>query len=772
MTGKKKIIIISAFSFLAVLISAAGYIYWKAGKTVSYGSSIRADLKSEVLVKRGVNGIPHIHAASEGDAFFALGYLHAQDRLVLIEYYRAIATGTLSALIGEEGLVIDKLSRTIGFALEGVKLAGSIDAKYAGYLDAYVKGINLFRNSELDEMLSIAHLPQRDWTSSDAIAVLLMLEWSHSFINNREQVFQISNSLLTREVKKALPSQLTFGYGEEDRSNVLLLKEVNSIVRRYVGSFNKGYAFHIPASATPDEQSVSALSLENLNTVYSLWYPIRLNIKDADFIGITAVGMPFIFSGKNKHFTFSSVSLSLDVQDFFRETTRKTAQGREYLNRGRWKELKTRDEAIEVAGAAAEATPVVYNVRYKDDVPVISDVMKGRFTTDIITLKSAFPGKNYIHSLFNIPFSESLIAAAKTTAEMGGWPRAHLFASQTDSAVVYSGTVPRRDIGGSIFRRGDTYSGIDYQINLSEYSRRYRMESPVIGSDMLNDLPAALNAYRVFNDTGRHARLLDLIRIRSEQPQTLQEILHDTESVTAKSFTPVFHKLLQDVPIPSARLSRIYFKNWDYTVTKTSVPSAITHVLLYNVINETLKDDLRDEIYSVNTNMYWALEGFYEVLSNDDNPLFDNTDTTERIETRGDIFDRAFMKTLKYMNTKCGPIMGEWHWGLLHKMLFIMPIGRERTLFGDELTKSDLYRTGGDGSTLMKGSVRVNEDFMSGEITDVSICFRGNSSSLSRAMGVSLNPLSEFKKFFLDKRRFIDFESSNFKYEMRFIPAP
>ena len=771
MTGKKKIIIFSTFAILAAIILVAGYLYWKAEKTVSYDTTIRAGSKSEVLVKRGVSGIPHIHAADEEDAFFALGYLHAQDRLVLIEYYRALASGTISALIGEEGLTIDKLSRTIGFLKEGEKLAGSIDARYSGYLQAYVNGINLFRESELDEMQNIAHLPRREWTSADVIAMLLMVEWSNSFINNREQVFQISNKLLTRDVKKALPPQLTFGYDEEDRSNVLLLKELNGLVKRYLGSFNKGYAFYIPSSATPDEQSFAAFSLENPNTVYSTWYPVRISIKGSDYIGITASGLPFLYSGKNKDISFSSVNLSLDVQDFFRELTRETAQGREYYKKGRWTEFKTREETIEISGASGEMTQVIHKVRYKDDIPVLSDVLKGRFTMDSITIKHAFPQKNYIHSLFDIPFSESVIAAGKTAAAMGGWPRAHLFASKNDTAVVYSGVIPRRDIGGSIFRRGETYSGSDFTINIAEYSRRYRTESPVIGSDMLDDLPGILSQYKVFNDSGRYRRLNNVIRVRSEQPQTLSEILHDTQSEIAKTFTPVFHGLLKDIPIPSAKLSRIFFKNWDHTVTRTSVPAAITHVLLYNMVNEILGDELRDEMYSVNKNLYWALEGFSELLLKDDSQLFDDTETLERVETRGEIFDRAFLKSLKYLNTNCGPFMGEWHWGKLHKILFDMPIGRERTLFGDELLKSNIYRTGGDDSTLMKGAVRVNNDFMSGEITGVSVCFRGKASSISRAMGVSLNPLSEFNTFFLDKRRFIDFESSNYRYEMRFIPA-
>lgn len=771
MTGKKNIIIGVSCAVLAVALVTALYLYFRVKKSVSYDETIQAEVGSGLSVRRGAGGIPHIQAVGADDAYLALGYLHAQDRIILIEHYRAMARGWLSSLIGEEGVLMDKLARTIGFSAEAEKLFQGLDPKYAHYLTTYAKGINLFRKQELGDIMDIAHVPVQDWTPSDAIAVLLLLEWSGSFINNREQVFMISDRLLSREIRKVLPPQLTFGYADADRNNVLLLKELRSLVKKNVGSFNRGFAYYISPSLTPDEQPVVAFSLDSLNKVYPLWYPVRVTVNGTTIAGISAAGMPFIFSGKNGKLSFAGSNLSLDTQDFFRENVRKGAKGQEFFARGRWQDFRVQEEVIDTVDPAGKITQVKHQVRFKEDCPVLSDIYKGRFSMDVITMKYFPPRKEYIKSLFDLPFSDSVVSAGNTVSNLVTWPKVYIFASKDDAAISYAGAVPQRDTGGAIFRRGENYTGYYPILNLSNYSQRYRAGSMVAGSEMLDLLPAAMNPYKVYNDTGRHRRLDELVKARAGEPQNIAEILHDRESQIARKFTPIFYALLEKIPIPSAKLCRIYFKNWDYTATKSSVPSAVTHLLLYNMFNDTFADELKDETYRLVENMYWALDGFHGMLADDNSPLFDDTTTDNRVETRNQMFDRAFLKTLKHLNTNCGPYMKEWQWGFLHKSKFTLPLGKSKYLFQREMLRSKLHRMGGDDSTLLKGSVLANDRFRVGDMTAVSVCFYGQTSSISQAAGLPINPVSEFHVFKMDGRQFADFEPAEYKYEMKFLPS-
>src|ERR1035438_3040949 len=71
-------------------------------------------LLAEVTVGRDRWGVPHINAISMEDAAFAMGVVHAQDRLWQMEVTRRVATGRISELIGTEGVNIDRFIRRVG----------------------------------------------------------------------------------------------------------------------------------------------------------------------------------------------------------------------------------------------------------------------------------------------------------------------------------------------------------------------------------------------------------------------------------------------------------------------------------------------------------------------------------------------------------------------------------------------------------------------------------------------------------------------------------
>ncbi|HRN68911.1 MAG TPA: penicillin acylase family protein, partial [Promineifilum sp.] len=72
-------------------------------------------LKSPVHIFRDANGIPNIYAENTEDLYFAQGYVHAQDRMWQMEFWRHIAQGRVSEIVGEPGIENDKFIRTSGW---------------------------------------------------------------------------------------------------------------------------------------------------------------------------------------------------------------------------------------------------------------------------------------------------------------------------------------------------------------------------------------------------------------------------------------------------------------------------------------------------------------------------------------------------------------------------------------------------------------------------------------------------------------------------------
>ena len=101
-------------SLLALLVIAGGYGFLRTKLPQRSGEIKLSGLKSKVDVVFDKWGIPHIEAANEQDAYHALGYLNAQDRIFQLELMDRVAHGRLSEMLGEATLDVDRYFRTLG----------------------------------------------------------------------------------------------------------------------------------------------------------------------------------------------------------------------------------------------------------------------------------------------------------------------------------------------------------------------------------------------------------------------------------------------------------------------------------------------------------------------------------------------------------------------------------------------------------------------------------------------------------------------------------
>ena len=101
-------------------------------------------IKSDVKIYSGDYGVPHIFASSDEDMYFALGYMHAQDRLWQMDLTRRVAEGKLSEIFGNSTIKYDKLFRTIGINRFAYRWYKEISPKSKQILNAYSAGVNEF----------------------------------------------------------------------------------------------------------------------------------------------------------------------------------------------------------------------------------------------------------------------------------------------------------------------------------------------------------------------------------------------------------------------------------------------------------------------------------------------------------------------------------------------------------------------------------------------------------------------------------------------------
>jgi len=141
------------------------------------GEAALPGLADAVTVHRDEWGIPHIRARSAADAHFALGFVHAQDRLFQMDLTRRKALGRSAEWLGAEAAEADILCRRLGMEAACRRDHDALGAEAREMLAAYSAGVNTFLRSDAPRPVEYALLgvEAEAWEPWHSIAVMRRL---------------------------------------------------------------------------------------------------------------------------------------------------------------------------------------------------------------------------------------------------------------------------------------------------------------------------------------------------------------------------------------------------------------------------------------------------------------------------------------------------------------------------------------------------------------------------------------------------------------------
>ncbi len=368
----------TVFLVIAVAGLVFGYAYLQRSLPQLEGEIPTAGLQATVEVLRDKAGVPHIFARSERDAHFALGFVHAQDRLWQLEMNRRIAAGRLAEILGTDGLETDRFIRTLGVREAARANFARLDADTRAALEAYAGGVNAFlatRPVLAPEFLLLRIRPE-PWSGVDSLSWLKMMAWDLGG-NWRNELLRmrlartLSNERIHEllapypgERAPALPDLNRLYEGLEREPPRLAGAQMRSHADLSSGSNSWAVSGARTASGKPLLANDPHLGL----TAPSVWYLAHLHAPGLDVIGATLPGVPGVLVGRNAHIAWGFTNTGPDVQDLYLE---RLGSAGDYITPDGPRPFETRTETIRVKGAADETL----HVRRSRHGPVISDVV-------------------------------------------------------------------------------------------------------------------------------------------------------------------------------------------------------------------------------------------------------------------------------------------------------------------------------------------------------------------------------------------------------------
>ena len=344
------------------------------------GSLSLPALTASIEILRDRWGVPHIYAANEHDAFFAQGFVHAQDRLWQMEVNRRLATGRLSEMLGGLALDTDRTARTFGFDRLGRADWELLPDEDRQLLQAYVAGVNAFLSSSAGkrgrpiEFTLLRHRPE-PWQIEDTLAFSRVMDWQMSLAWYGEIVRAQLIAAVGPEQAAELeitdapgnPCVLPDGIEINALAGGMLPGAEDPFLKRRMGS--NSWAVSGARSATGHPILCNDMHLPL--TVPNIWYEVHLEAGDLRVTGVSVPGLPGVIVGHNAHIAWGITLAFTDCEDLFVEKF-DPGNPRYYQFGGERLEAEVIPEAIRVKG---RAEPHVEQVTITRHGPVISDVI-------------------------------------------------------------------------------------------------------------------------------------------------------------------------------------------------------------------------------------------------------------------------------------------------------------------------------------------------------------------------------------------------------------
>lgn len=379
---RRRLIRIVGYAALAVLACAAIVAWLALASLPKVDGEIRlAGLQGPVQVVRDRYAVPHIRAGSAHDAWFALGFVHAQDRLWQMEFARRAGQGRLAEVLGASGLQIDRFMRTLGLAKRAAEDVRVLAPETIAVLDAYAAGFNAFlaknRAPLPPEFLILRHRPE-PWRPEDSVLFLKLLGMDLAR-NWREEILR---ARLLKELGPERTDDL-WPPTSPDTPTTLAARGLDGPFLDQLGDLfpaeERGQAgsngWVVDGRHSGTGKPLLANDPHLALTTPGPWYLAALEAPGLAVVGATTPGAPFVILGHNRDIAWGFTNTGADTQDLFVEQI-DPADPAKYLTPEGSEPFAARQEVIRVRDAPDETI----TVRETRHGPVLSDIVQ---TSDI-----------------------------------------------------------------------------------------------------------------------------------------------------------------------------------------------------------------------------------------------------------------------------------------------------------------------------------------------------------------------------------------------------
>ena len=665
--------IIKIVFLVCVLVFVAAWLYSRTLYPTYEGELSLENLSENVTVHFDENGVPHINAETQKDAYTALGYVHAQDRLWQMELIRRIAPGRLSEIFGDKLVETDVFFAGLGLVEDANESIAKIDINSEAYklTIAYLDGVNQFVEEGATPIeYNLIGLEKTKFTVNDVYNVFGYMSFSFAIAQKTDPLLQ--------EIKEKLGDNYLAELEIPVYSNTALLKsEKNPIVKASFAKAMTAMYEQLPISPFIGSNSwvIAADKTKNGKVIFandphigfsqpSVWYQSHIKTPDYEMYGYSLALTPFPLLGHNRDYAYGLTMFENDDVDFYIEKNNPENLN-EYETPTGFSTYKTVQKTIKIKGAP----DTTFTVKISRHGPIMNNLLKQIDDQRPIAMQWIY--KKTDNQILDVGYQISHAKSLhdfKEGAKLLHAPGLNMMYGDAKDNIAWiaSGKLYkyRDSINTKLYLDGA--SGKDEILSYVDFEDNPQSINPasnyVYSSNNQPDTIAGVLYPGYYLPEDRGQRIEQLLEVKNDWTQEdVQQMIFDVTSpvvpqvianlvasIKTENFTKNEQEALQNL------------KDWNGEYKKEDTAPTIYNRFLYEFLEGTFKDELGESFpMFMQTPL---MKKMIAVQAKKTVSVWFDDVTTEPKETKSDIVQRSFINAISFLENQLGDTVSLWSW--------------------------------------------------------------------------------------------------------------
>lgn len=741
--------------FLILIVGFIGLaFYWTFYKPLPNYEAITSfqELQNPVDIHWDEFGVPHIYSDTEHDLYFALGYVHAQDRLWQMTLTQLAAEGRFAEYFGPDLIPLDKYQRTLGFWKVAEQIvAQELSADELAVLDAYSAGVNSFvekNSNKLPIEFALTGIKPLDWNPTRSVAITRLMAWELNLSWWTEVMYGYLQEKLPPEQFK----QLQLRYPEDaptslnDDESIRLTASLIPMLQQEIdkrellqmqGTHVGSNAWVVDGTKTKTGYPLLAGDPHLGLDMPGKWYEVHLNKNGQNVSGATLAGVPGVVLGQNDDMAWSFTNIMADDTDFFVEIADPNDKSRyvaDSLNDSTATFLpfvKTR-EVIKVK----DNDDTALEIRYTKHGPIVSDLFEVPELTNNQLIAMRWTGhdlSNEFRALYQINWATTFQEFKDALPHFAVPGQNFMYGDKDGNIGMFStARLPIRTGDKVALRRGwvpeDDWQGY---IPFEQMPSVINPEKGWIANANNKITTSNYDYYLAtfWEPPSRIERITEILeQNETVTPELFAELQNDTYSKHAARLTPLILDVIRNQNVYNFDNAVSYLENWDYKYSNNATAASIFDVLFLNLTKNTLQDEFGEDVYSNfihHENVPIRTMDALLLNSEDETDstfasLFDDITTPER-ETKSDMILKSMQDAILFLSDSLGQESEDWRWEQIHTLTLRPPLFAEAaadpnapkslTLIVNNLLSKGPYQVDGHGMSVDNAQYSWNKPY-------------------------------------------------------------